>query len=101
MPVWIWMSSGWIVRVGSEATDFGGSFSIVNTNAAPAKAKARPNILSAFMVFPLCRYSRLETKAAPGTSVRCIRQGGKLRAHDKVAVLRYPVIGGTHSIQDQ
>jgi hypothetical protein len=49
----------------------------------------------------LCRYSRLETKAAPGTSVRCIRQGGKLWAHNKVAVLGYPVIGGTHSIQDQ
>src|SRR5690348_352636 len=38
MPVEILMSSGWIETVGSEATDLGGSFSIVNTNAAPDEA---------------------------------------------------------------
>src|SRR4051812_31081677 len=52
MPVEILMSSGWIETVGSEATDLGGSLSIVNTNAAPASAKATPNSLILCIVFP-------------------------------------------------
>src|SRR4051812_46381879 len=55
MPVWILRSSGWIVRrVGSEASDFGGSFSIVNTNAALARAKASPNSFSFRMMSSPC-----------------------------------------------
>src|SRR3954465_3095405 len=55
MPVWILRSSGRIVWVGSEATDFGGSFSIVSANAPAASPKARPNILSLDMAELLAR----------------------------------------------
>src|SRR5215213_8848774 len=45
MPVWILRSFGWMVsRVGSDATDRGGSFTIVSTNAPAASANASPNI---------------------------------------------------------
>src|SRR3954452_87825 len=48
MPVWIlrWFGS-MVSRVRSDATDRGGSFSIVSTNAAPARAKAEPNSFKA------------------------------------------------------
>src|SRR3954465_13092813 len=55
MPVGILRSSGRIVCVGSEATDFGGSFSIASTNAPAASAKAKPNILSLDMAKLLMR----------------------------------------------
>src|SRR4051812_36157250 len=53
MPVEILISSGWIVPVGVDATDFGGSFSIVNTNAAAASPQATPNSFSLRMIIPL------------------------------------------------
>src|SRR5689334_16235405 len=56
MPVEILMSSGWIETVGSKATDLGGSFSIVNTNAAPASAKATPNSFNFRMVALFCEH---------------------------------------------
>src|SRR6185436_522024 len=72
MPVEILMSSGWIETVGSEATDLGGSFSIVNTNAAPASAKATPNSFNFRMVVLFCEHPPVAL-AGVGPSATCCR----------------------------
>src|SRR3954471_13656533 len=44
MPVGTWISTVFVAgAVGSDATDWGGFFTIVKTNAAPARANATPN----------------------------------------------------------
>src|SRR3954470_14083510 len=55
MPVGILRSSGRIVCVGSEATDFGGALSLGRTHHPAASAKAKPNILSLDMAKLLMR----------------------------------------------
>src|SRR4051794_30041788 len=53
MPVGTWMSTALAAgAAGSEATDLGGSFSIVRANAPAARANATANIFNLCMVFP-------------------------------------------------